>query len=90
MKLRLFVSLFCLLAFSAAIAQKPLDYFDRVDVFGNIELVLVKGDNPSYTADPETDDLKIKLEDGRLKISHKQNEERWNRAIQIQGLARGR
>ena len=49
-------------------AQTEVEPFERVNVSGAIHLKLQKGDNTSYNALSNEDDLKISVKDGRLKI----------------------
>ena len=51
--------------------QTSLDAFEHVSVFGNIHLKLVKGDKNEYTATGHTEELKVRVVEGKLKISHK-------------------
>ena len=72
----LFLALALLLSISIE-AQTKLDRFEKISVFGNIELILVKGDEYSYTAHEHSEDLKIRVVEGKLKIGHKQNQRMW-------------
>ena len=67
-----------LLAGNMIFAQTSLDAFEKISVFGNIELVLIKGNEYSYTAREHAEDLKIRVVEGKLKIGHKHNEKMWS------------
>jgi hypothetical protein len=77
------VLIFCLalsLSLSAS-AQESLSSFNRITVNGSVILTLKKGDKPQYTATGDTDKLKVKIDDGKLKISRLDVTDGWkNRA----------
>ena len=73
-----------ILIFAAALlctltyGQTTLEPFEKLSVFGNIELVLIKGDKHSYTARENREDLKIRVVEGKLKIGHRHNQRTWS------------
>jgi hypothetical protein len=73
--LLLFVSV---LSSALAFAQNPVEPFHRVSVFGNIELILIAGDEHSIDISGHEEDIKIKIDEGKLKVSHRHNEKMWS------------
>jgi hypothetical protein len=55
-----------------------MEPFHKISVFGNIELVLKQGDTHFVDVQEHLEDLKIKVDEGKLKISHKHNEKMWS------------
>jgi hypothetical protein len=60
-----------------ASAQESLQAFNRISVTGSVILTLKKGDNTQYEATGDTDKLKIKVDDGKLKISRVDVTDGW-------------
>ena len=65
-------------------AQTNLESFDRVNAFGNVHVILVKGDSPGYNATKKSEDLNIRIKEGTLKISHKHNDRMWNNPLVVE------
>lgn len=66
------------LSAATALAQIKVEPFEHIKTFGNVRVVLTQGDSYSYTATENISDLKISVKEGKLKISHKQNEKMWS------------
>jgi putative autotransporter adhesin-like protein len=66
------------LSAAALFAQTELEPFEHIRTFGNLRVVLTQGDSYSYTANENLGDLKISVKEGKLRISHKQNEKMWS------------
>jgi Putative auto-transporter adhesin, head GIN domain len=79
-------TLILLFALSAAtlFAQTELEPFEHLKTFGNIRVVLTQGDSYSYTALDNRGDLKISVKEGKLKISHRQNEKMWSKRTVVE------
>ncbi len=65
-------------------AQTSLETFDRVNAFGNVRVILIKGDAPAYNATKKSEDLNIRINQGTLKISHKHNDRMWNNPLVVE------
>jgi hypothetical protein len=59
-------------------AQGEIAPFHRIAVFGNIELILIPGEAHDIEIYEHEEDVKIKIDEGKLKISHKHNEKMWS------------
>lgn len=54
---------------ATGIAQESLSSFNKVSVTGSVILTLKKGDKTQYTTSGQTDNLKVRVEDGKLRVS---------------------
>jgi len=78
------IILFFALCTATLCAQTQLEPFEHIKTFGNISVVLTQGDSYSYTATENLGDLKISVKEGKLKISHKQNEKMWSKRTVVE------
>jgi hypothetical protein len=67
----------------AAFAQESLSSFNRVIVNGSIILTLKKGDKQQYTTSGDTEKLKIKVDDGKLKITRLNITDGWKDKVYV-------
>lgn len=76
--MKLLLSLLFASCTAAITAQGDVEPFHRLSVFGNIELILIQGDKHHVDFSGNEEDLKVKIDEGKLKISHKHNEKMWS------------
>ena len=82
--MKFFLVTFCLAIASSISSQTSLEPFDRVNAFGNVRVILTKGESPSFNATKKSDDLNIRIKEGTLKISHKHNDRMWSNPLIVE------
>ncbi|MDX1476388.1 MAG: head GIN domain-containing protein [Saprospiraceae bacterium] len=72
------------IATTAATAQTSLDAFQKISVSGNVKLTLKHGSNTSYTATGNTSELKVRVEQGKLKITNNKVFKDWDKPAVVE------
>lgn len=73
----LFIAALCVAFSTIGFAQESLFSFNQISVTGSIKLTLKKADKPEYSTSGDTDNLKIRVEDGKLKITRLDIADGW-------------
>jgi hypothetical protein len=77
------LALACAILSWSLVAQESLSSFDRVIVTGSVMLTLKKGDKAQYIVTGETDNLKVNVDGGKLKISRINIKDGWKSRAQV-------
>ncbi|MDX1406725.1 MAG: head GIN domain-containing protein [Saprospiraceae bacterium] len=67
-----------------ATAQTSLNDFQKISVSGNVKLILKQGNSPSYTASGNTSELKVRVEQGKLKITNNKVFKDWDKPVVVE------